>query len=236
MYLTKNVKKKGEEIFDWNNYFLKDNGVNNLPIEEVKDAFLNIRRFLKEEPISMTFSLTYILRTLLEKANIPKNPTILELGAATGFLSRWFLDEYGGKGTLVDNNESSYRAYKQGDYDDIYPIKYCIANALSFESDKIFDIVCSFGLIEHFRNKKNILNAHKKFVSKDGGYLVFLVPMDSLLTKIYFEIHPELNLGYRELLTKDEFISILQEHDLSVLCVSKSSGYVYDFIGALCQC
>ena len=50
------------------------------------------------------------MKNLLAEINLD-NPQILELGAATGVLTRWLISQYGGNGVLVDKNKSSLNAY-----------------------------------------------------------------------------------------------------------------------------
>ena len=95
-----------------------------------------------------------------------------------------------------------------------------------------FDLVCSFGLIEHFIDKRPVLEIHRKFIAP-GGVIVIIVPMDTPLTRAFFELHPELNLGYRELLKEKEFKRILTQQGMKILRTQASKGYVYDFLGAL---
>lgn len=41
-----------------------------------------------------------------------------------------------------------------------------------YRPEKTYDLVCSFGLIEHFDDPVEIVRAHKKFVAKDGRIVV----------------------------------------------------------------
>ena len=61
-------------------------------------------------------------------------------------------------------------------------------NFLDFETEDTFDIVCSFGFIEHFKNWKYILKRHVKF-AKEGGKILIEVPnLNSPLYKFLYEI------------------------------------------------
>ncbi|MDR2792912.1 MAG: methyltransferase domain-containing protein [Treponema sp.] len=48
-------------------------------------------------------------------------------------------------------------------------------NFLDFKTDKKFDIVCSFGFIEHFEKWDEIIRKHAVLV-KEGGYLILSTP------------------------------------------------------------
>jgi len=49
------------------------------------------------------------------------------------------------------------------------------ADFCSFVDEKKYDVVCSFGFIEHFPNFEEILQLHTRLV-KEGGYLVVCAP------------------------------------------------------------
>lgn len=46
---------------------------------------------------------------------------------------------------------------------------------LTFESDKVYDVVCSFGFLEHFHNTEEVIEKHIRLV-KPGGTLVLSCP------------------------------------------------------------
>lgn len=220
------------KTFDWNSYFL-NHGSDCINTKNASHILQHIRKYLCEDNIKIAFALTRMMRKLMEGILIPQGVKLLELGAATGFLARWFINEYETKATLVDNNQSSYEAFLKNNYN-ADNIDYILEDIFNLKSDTQFDIVCSFGLIEHFADKNDIINTHIKFL-KPNGYLVILVPKKSFLTQIYFDIHPELNCGYRELLTEQQLIDIMQKYNLTVLNHASSDKYVYDFVGVICK-
>jgi 2-polyprenyl-3-methyl-5-hydroxy-6-metoxy-1,4-benzoquinol methylase len=114
-------------------------------------------------------------------------------------------------------------------------ITYLNADLFHLELEEEFDLICSFGLIEHFVEKQAVLAAHKKFAASNAN-IIILVPLDSPLTRAFLEVHPELNLGYRELLSEKELKRILTRNALHVIRMNISQGYCYDFVGALCHC
>ena len=232
MYTTP-LSDSSHEAFDWNSYFKPVYSAELLPNYDATAILTKARQHIKENSVRASFVLTLLLRNLLENVPIKKNPTILELGAGTGFLTRWLLEKYGGMATLVDNNMSSYKAFKSLKSVDSYQIDYVIENIFTFETPKRFDIVCSFGLVEHFKDKQKIIETHRKYLSTNG-YMIILVPLDSCLSRIYWEIYPELNLGYRELLSETDFINIFKMNQLHLLKTEKSFGHSYDIIAGIC--
>lgn len=234
MYLTDIFRNEGSENFDWENYFSAEHFNDIIHQVDPVQIVSKLREHLKEDRFRLTFSLTRLMRGLLKDIQ-PDSPSILELGAATGFLTRWLISRYRGRGVLVDKSTASYLAYSSMQDDLKKHITYLNMDLFDLELEERFDLVCSFGLIEHFEDKAPVLAVHKKFTSANGKILI-LVPLDSPLTRAFLEVHPELNLGYRELLSEKEFKHILTRNGLQVVRTTISQGYCYDFAGALCTC
>lgn len=230
-----NLEKESEnsEGFDWEMFFSGESSRRILGNMDIEHVLSRAREHLQENKFRQTLVFNQVMRKLF-KGREPHEPAILELGAATGFLTRWLTEEYGGTGVLVDNSEASYRAYNEMHYDRKHNLTYIKADIFRLELEQRYDLVCSFGLIEHFREKAAVLEAHKRFV-KPGGIIVIIIPMDTPLTRTFFELYPELNLGYRELLKEREFKDILNRHGLEILCTQASRGYSYDLLAALCE-
>ncbi len=233
MYITEINNDCVKDTFNWTTYFGDQSGEEILKQVDHEKIFYAMRDLIKEDKSSLNLALVKLVKNLLKGIDI-KEPNILELGAATGFLTRVLISRYGGRGTLVDNCEESYKHFldtKSGMED---RIDYVIRDLFEFETDRTYDITCSFGLIEHFVDKTAVIEAHKKYLKK-GGYLIILIPMESNLSKAFFTLHPELNLGYRELLNRTEFRKVLMDNGLEIVSMEKSNDYSYDFIGALCR-
>lgn len=234
MFITKQINENKD--FNWEEYF--DSEQSQVQASELNSPQIleELRSFLVENPLKMTLELTKLLPKLLEDLDFDGNLNVLELGAATGVLSRWLLNQYGGAATLVDNSNNSYKAFQDivKGYGDELEIQYKQADIFDLERSEEFDIVCSFGLVEHFEDKKAVIEAHATHLKRDGIMLLAL-PMDSLLSRIYWTVHPELNLGYRELLTKSEFENQLDSIGVKDIKIISSQAYVYDFMVAACR-
>jgi SAM-dependent methyltransferase len=232
MYLTEIINNDGSEYFDWETYF---SGADSEPgIEQLNPTkmIVRLREHLKEDKHLLAFVMRRLLKQLFKGLKI-ESPRLLELGAATGFLTRFIINQYGGGGVLVDRSEASFEAYKAMQDPIKNKIKYINVDLFDLEQDETYDLVCSFGLIEHFKEKGPVLAAHERYRAP-GGYLLVLVPQDSPLTRAFLECHPELNLGYRELLTEKELKQLLKDNGFNIINAGVSRGYCYDFIGAVC--
>jgi SAM-dependent methyltransferase len=234
MYVKNSITDKHHDAFDWDKYFSQKYKDEILEQMDYKKIVLNLRSHLQENKFKMAFTLGRVLRVLLKDLNINKNPGILELGAATGFLTRWLISQYGGTGVLVDKSKASYNAYTLVKDNIKKYITYLNKDFFTLELAGTFDLICSFGLIEHFLDKSAVLAVHKKFLASNG-FIIILVPMDSPLTRSFLEVHLELNLGYRELLTEKSLKCLLMQNGMEVIKTQISKGYVYDFVGAVCR-
>ena len=233
MYLTKINAAPVHGEFDWTGYFSARQHASILDGLDCRGLLNGVRALLREDSAVLTLSLTRVLRALLKHTPLDA-PRILELGAATGYLTRWLLHRHGGRATLVDNSPGSYAAY-QATQDPIKEhIEYVQGDLFSVDLPRDYDLTCSFGLIEHFVDKTEVLAAHRRFL-KQGGRSLIIIPLDSTLTRVFYEVHPEQNLGYRELLTVPELKAALTGAGFEVLGVEVSHGFVYDYAAALCR-
>ena len=237
MYKTKiygTNNREDDKNFDWQAFFSREDADKIFETIDLKKLVTSLREYLKEDRFKMTFVLGKMMQLLLKEVKLTRNPRILELGAATGFLSRWLLSQYGGTAVLVDNSKASYQAYCSLKNPFKKAITYVNRDIFLLELTGTFDLVCSFGLIEHFVDKKEVIEIHRQFLAP-GGFILILVPLDTPLTRVFWELHPELNRGYRELVTENECYDLLEENGLEIIGTQNSFGYSYDFIGALCR-
>ncbi|WP_257453438.1 class I SAM-dependent methyltransferase [Archangium lipolyticum] len=233
MYLTKINAQPVDGNFDWNGYFSARQHESILEGIECRGLLESVRAMLAEDNAVLTLSLTRVLRALLKDTPLAK-PRILELGAATGYLTRWLLHRYGGHATLVDNSPGSHAAYLAVQDPVKEHIDYVRSDLFALDLPREFDLTCSFGLIEHFADKREVLAAHRRFM-KEGGRSLVVIPLDTKLTRVFYEVHPEQNLGYRELLTIPELKAALTDAGFEVLGVEVSQGFAYDYAAALCR-
>jgi SAM-dependent methyltransferase len=236
MYKTKIWDETDNTDFNWERFFALENTSFNEILERIDapQMICDLRKILEENKFRMAFTLNKVMRRLLKGIEIKQNPRILELGAATGFLARYLIDRYEGSGVLVDNSHSAYKAYLSMQDNNKKYIAYMIQDLFKLDLEETFDLVCSFGLIEHFKDKQEVVAAHKKFLAPEG-FIIVLVPLDTPLSRVFLEMHPELNVGYRELLTEKELSDLLTQNQLQVIRTQISSGYSYDFVGAVCR-
>jgi 2-polyprenyl-3-methyl-5-hydroxy-6-metoxy-1,4-benzoquinol methylase len=108
-------------------------------------------------------------------------------------------------------------------YESVFGSKgsFVLGDVITYSADRAnterFDLVFSFGLIEHFPDKRDILDAHIE-LAKPGGIVLLYVPIDSPDNRELTAMAAEWeNFGYRELLTVDELAEVCADPRLDVL-------------------
>lgn len=154
---------------------------------------------------------------------IPPGGTCIELGGFPGYFSIFFKKYCGLSPTLIDfyfDEDIFFKLIKLNGLSnsDIRCVQH---DVLSHTPSERYDLVCSFGLVEHFTDLKAILDAHIKYM-KPGATLLVSLPnflgVNGLLQKIF---DPE-NLAIHNLKVMDTVFlkNILADLDLFQVEVS----------------
>jgi len=106
-----------------------------------------------------------------------KYESLIEIGGYPGYFSIYFKKYWGYDTTLLDYINSIGRIKELLRYNDLGPKEVNIipSDFLAFKPDNQFDVVFSYGFIEHFSNIEEILGKHWKLV-KPGGKLIIIYP------------------------------------------------------------
>ncbi|HEY9855758.1 MAG TPA: class I SAM-dependent methyltransferase [Stenomitos sp.] len=173
--------------------------------------------------IDRTFSFDRCLATQLAKSLANTRGTVLEIGCAPGKWLAFFAKElgltpsgieYSSVGIEVTKQNLrlqgiAFESFWQGDFFDLPP--------------QPFDVVSSFGFIEHFSDPLAVVERHVAWV-KPGGLLVLGVPN---FRGIYYPLQKALD------------VSVLEKHNLAVMeptffqdCAQRF-GLKVDFLGYL---
>jgi len=85
-----------------------------------------------------------------------------------------------------------------------------------YSSDKKYDIVCSFGFIEHFENWEEVILLHSKFV-KQGGLIFITVPnFKGFFQRKFHLLFDKENLGRHNLkaMSVEDWITLLEKNNI----------------------
>jgi SAM-dependent methyltransferase len=125
---------------------------------------------------------------ILQKYLASSNPSLLEIGSASGF----FLDEAKKAGFSVTGVEVSKT---ESDYSKNLGLDTFHGSFIDFQTDKKYTVICAFFVIEHFQNQQELF---EKFLSllEPEGFLFLALPSlfgPSFQTNPtdWFATHPE---------------------------------------------
>jgi len=127
-----------------------------------------------------------------------KEKTCLEIGAIPGGFLAYFKKEFGYKITGIDfaNNKKVFEDTMR--VNNIKEYKFINKDIMQYNPSVKFDVVTSFGFIEHFDNYDEIIKKHIDLVS-DDGYLVISLPNFRNLQYIYRVLFDKDNLKIHNL-------------------------------------
>ncbi len=155
-----------------------------------------------------------------ELKDLSKNAKILEAGCGFGQWVFW-MAEQGYQTVGIDLSSKAINAAK--DYVKKNKIKNCEfiegdVRKIPIE-DNHFDIIYSFGLIEHFHNPEIILNEFKR-VLKTGGKIFLSMPNEysfHTLTRIILKILDKWDLGYERSYNQKSLKKLFKKNGLMFL-------------------
>lgn len=153
---------------------------------------------------------SFLFSSILEKYNIDiKN--YFEYGCAPGSIMSYISEKYNAKVSGLDLVEKSIieEFLKQHNIENYEIFEGDIE---SFEIDKKFDFVGSYGFIEHFEEPKKVIEKHKDLVDIDG-YLCITIP-----NMRYF------NYLFNLIFSKE----LLETHNLSIMDLKRLKGLIID--------
>ena len=139
--------------------------------------------------ITHNYSFHEVIYALSKK--LPPASRCIELGGYPGYFSIYFKKYCGLSPTLIDYyfDHDSFKEIIEFNGLQVSDISIIQDDVISHAPNEFFDLVASFGLIEHFRDLNSILSAHIKFL-KPGGILLISLPnfmgINGLLQK-YFD-------------------------------------------------
>jgi SAM-dependent methyltransferase len=152
---------------------------------------------------------------LLEGTDAPR---ILDVGLSSEPFDRSLMKRMGAKVVVLDVQPEASQAFDnvfQGNCS--FVLDDVITHAANPVHRDAFDLVYSVGLLEHFPDKRKILDAHIA-LTRPGGLVLIYVPIDTPAVRELSRLAAEWeNFGYRELLTPDELRSAVADPRLEVV-------------------
>jgi 2-polyprenyl-3-methyl-5-hydroxy-6-metoxy-1,4-benzoquinol methylase len=176
--------------------------------------------------VDLTFSFVRCLAEAL-KRNLPAvDGEVLEVGCAPGKWLAFMSDEFGLKPSGIEYSEAGMNAtYRNFETLGLEVGKIQAGDFFKIEPDKQYDVVMSYGFIEHFTNVDEVVELHLRWL-KPGGVLILGVPnfrgvysfLQGVLDREVLDKH---NL---DMMNLDYFSHVAEKYDLDPLFI--------DYIGS----
>jgi SAM-dependent methyltransferase len=147
-------------------------------------------------------------------------PVVLDVGLSSEQLDRAMLTRTGGDVVILDVHPDAGEAYARAfGGRGAFILGDVISLAREGHHANRFDLVYSVGLIEHFPDKSDILDAHIR-LTKPGGIVLVYAPIDTPVNRRLTSLATEWeNFGHRELLTPEELAAICRHASLEPIAV-----------------
>lgn len=176
---------------------------------------------------------------IISRFPLPRDPDIVFFGAEVGWEAVLVqaLFGAGGRVVLVDCDPMAFRRYQEAPPElevrappgfptrtltlrrDPARIEYVQADFFDWCEPDAFDVGIDWGLLEHYPGPhKRAVMARFQRCLRAGGQQITAVPRDSLPTRSFYRtFSDELNFGYRELASMDEFAVMLEDGGFEVI-------------------
>lgn len=116
---------------------------------------------------------TFPFRKVVERY-LPKKPlTYFEVGCAPGTIMAFFSKVYGYHVSGIDYCDPTVTKQYLQELDVAFEMTH--GDFTAYHSDRTYDVVASWGFVEHFHNFEEIIKKHKELV-RPGGYLIIELP------------------------------------------------------------
>lgn len=104
-----------------------------------------------------------------------KNKSILEIGCAGGNFLCYLVKTFGYRPYGIDYSDEIMRTKELFEFNGLKaPVLYK-GDFFQWNPNKKFDVVCSFGFVEHFKNIDHVIKRHADLVAP-GGKLIITLP------------------------------------------------------------
>jgi SAM-dependent methyltransferase len=167
-----------------------------------------------------------ILDPVIQLVDVSPDGRILELGGAPGGFVAFLARHYGAGATIVDFSSEGVRMARrnmellgidaeihEADFRDYFPTQ-------------LFDLVCSFGLIEHFADVEAVLLEHFR-LTRPGGHIVVGVPnFRGINGRILRHTCPSL-FGWHNVdaMNPETLAALVQAHEMDLCCARPVGGF-----------
>jgi len=207
----------------WNSIYCRSREGNKGPCPAKKSIF-HFGNLLDKAGVYRKSYSRYLLNNLFSMYfTKPRGSRILEIGSAPGDNLIYFKDTFGYEPYGIDYSESGVEINRAQFAEHGIPVDRVAHSDFfdpSFQSryKGYFDIVTSFGFIEHFSNAKNVVEMHFNLL-KTSGILFVEIPNYSYINYLLMRMLNKKNLKHHNLsiMDKNGFLSLFSDLSLNML-------------------
>lgn len=146
-----------------------------------------------------------------------KNKTCIEIGAYPGGNLGYFVKKFSFQPTAIDFLNNSQFILENMKYNGIENCKLINEDFLKWNPDQQYDVVVSFGFVEHFTNYEEVIQKHIDILKKEG-ILIISVPYLE-----YFQ------LWIRRFLYKStQYKKILDSHNRNIMNLKELNTIIFE--------
>lgn len=143
--------------------------------------------FTRDEPINQIqfafrqnwLEFAKIMEPIQKSAHPYEVKSCLEVGAGRGTMSMYFADDGGFDCTLLDACEEPLEQARKAFEAHKLNARFITGDALSLPlADESFDVVFSYGLLEHFENPQQVIGEQVRVLKPDGVLIAYVCPFE----------------------------------------------------------
>ncbi len=149
---------------------------------------------------------------------IPSKGVALEIGCVPGTFLAYICKKFGYFPEGIDFDKKTIEITSQTlKNNGLNDFKIYQEDFNKWEAKKRYDLVCSFGFVEHFNNPKEIIKKHLKLLKKRGT-LIIEIPNLSGLTGFFYRLvdKPTLKKHNVDIMNLDFFKEVAKENNLKI--------------------
>jgi SAM-dependent methyltransferase len=145
----------------WDGFF------DGIPLRHVEDVLFSdiFRQYLRPDP----------------------SQSVLEIGCAGGLFLAYLTRKFGYEPHGIDYSDAIEHTRALFRFNTLAEPHLTQADFFSWEPGRKFDVVCSFGFVEHFRNPGEVVRRHCDLLAP-GGTLIITVPNFRLVQYVYHRL------------------------------------------------
>jgi len=102
------------------------------------------------------------------------NKTVLEIGCADSKFLCFLSKKFGYRAYGLDYSDAITKTAELFKFNNLSEPTLYKEDLFSWKTDKKFDVICSFGFVEHFENLDTIIAKHAELVSDNGKIIITL--------------------------------------------------------------